>query len=431
VTGPGTAAQVPDGAHDFTILTAARLVDGSGGAPLDDAAVLIEAETIVAVGRRSDVRAPDGASAALHDFGDATILPGLVDGHTHLVGVGDGTRGDDVAAQGDDLLLIRATVNGRAMLHSGVTTIRENGSMKKIAFSVREAIRRGIADGPRMLVSGRALTITGGHLHWFGGEADGPDDLRRAIRQLVKEGADFIKVMASGGSTRTSHPYLPAFTSTELEAIVDEAHRHGRLTAAHAVPNSAIEACLDGGIDMVIHCSMTDETGAYRYRLDLADRMAAAGVWVNPTMHDIRAWLWHLRDEQAAGRTAAEPYAGTYDEMQRLYDAKLDAVRRLHAAGVRLMAGSDSAWGRYPAGRGWLEMDALTDAGLSNAEAIVAGTRASAEAIGVGDVAGTLAVGRPADILVVAGDPLRDLGVLDDPIAVFQAGRRLRRVERG
>jgi imidazolonepropionase-like amidohydrolase len=121
----------------WTLLTAARLIDGSGAGPLEDAAVLLEDGTIRSVGGRSDVRAPDGAAAATHDYGDATIMPGLVDGHTHLVGIGDGTRGDDVAEQGDDLLLIRATVNARAMLHSGVTTIRENGSMGRIAFSVR------------------------------------------------------------------------------------------------------------------------------------------------------------------------------------------------------------------------------------------------------------------------------------------------------
>ncbi len=135
----------PDG---WTLLTAARLLDGSGAGALEDAAVLIEGGTIRAIGRRSEVRPPDGAVATTHEYGDATILPGLVDGHTHLVGIGDGTRGDDLAAQDDDLLLIRATVNARAMLHSGVTTIRENGAKGRIAFSVREAIRRGIADGP-------------------------------------------------------------------------------------------------------------------------------------------------------------------------------------------------------------------------------------------------------------------------------------------
>jgi imidazolonepropionase-like amidohydrolase len=416
---------------EWTLLTADRLLDGSGAPRLEDAAVLIEGATIRAIGHRSEVRPADGAVAASYDYGDATILPGLVDGHTHLVGIGDGTRGDDLAAQGEDLLLIRATVNARAMLYSGVTTIRENGAMGGIAFSVREAIRRGIAQGPSMVVSGRAVTITGGHLHWFGGEADGVDGLRRTVRQLVKDGADFIKIMASGGSTRSSHPNLPAFTPDELLAIVDEAHRHERLTAAHAVPNAAIEDCLDAGLDMIIHCSMTDATGAYVYRPDLADRMAAAGIWVNPTMHDIRAWLWHFRDEESRGRVLDPTDAARRDELRRLYDDKVETVRRLHAAGVRLMAGSDSAWGRSPAGGGWLEIDALTDAGLSPAEAIAAGTTSSAAAIGVGDVAGCLEPGRGADVVVVAGDPLADLAVLGDPLDVFQAGRRIARSREG
>ena len=135
--------------------------------------------------------------------------------------------------------------------------------------------------------------------------------------------------------------------------------------------------------------------------------MAETGVWVNPTMHDIRAWLWYYRDEEAAGRKLDATEVTSRDELRRLYDDKLDAVRRLHAAGVKLIAGSDSAWGRSPAGGGWLEIDALTDAGLSPAEAIAAGTTGSAAAIGVGDIAGFLEPGRPADLLVVGRDPHR------------------------
>ena len=411
----------------FTILTAARILDGSGAPPLEDAAVLVEGSAISAIGRRNKIRAPDGATATTHDYGDATILPGLVDGHTHLVGIGDGTRGDDAAAQGDDLLLLRAGAHARVILHSGVTTIRENGSMRGVAFSVREAIRRGIIEGPRMVVAGRAVTITGGHLHYFGGEADGVVGVRQAVRQLLKEGADFIKIMSSGGSTRTSHPYRPAFTPEELGAMVDEAHRADRLTAAHSVPNAAIEACLDAGVDMIIHATMSDSDGTYHYRPDLADRIASAGAWVNPTMHDLRGWIRHFEDERVAGRPISPADAALDAELRQTYDEKVDCVRRLHQAGVRLMAGSDSAWGRFPAGHGWLEMDALTDAGLSRSEAIVAGTSASAESIGVGEIAGRLAVGRSADVLVVPGDPLGDLGVLGRPLAVYQAGRRLNR----
>jgi imidazolonepropionase-like amidohydrolase len=280
-----------------------------------------------------------------------------------------------------------------------------------------------------MVICGRPVTITGGHLHYFGGAADGVDGVREAVRGLCAEGADFIKVMSSGGSTRTSHPYLPAFTPLELDALIDEAHRHGRLTAAHAVPNAAIEAVLDAGIDMVIHCTMADPDGTYRYRPDLADRMAASGVWVNPTMHDLRAWLWRYRDDRAAGRPATAEEVATHDELSQLYDEKLDCIRRLHEAGVRQIAGSDSAWGYYRAGGGWLEIHALTDAGLSTTEALVAGLAGSAEAIGVADVAGQLAPGRPADILVVPGDPVADLNALGRPLDVYQAGRLVRRVK--
>jgi imidazolonepropionase-like amidohydrolase len=279
-----------------------------------------------------------------------------------------------------------------------------------------------------MVVAGRAVTITGGHLHYFGGAADGVEGVRSAVRRLVAEGADFIKVMSSGGSTRTSHPFLPAFTPPELEALIDEAHRHELLTAAHAVPNSAIEAVLDAGIDMVIHCSMAEADGTYRWRPDLADRMAGSGVWVNPTMHDLRAWLWRYRDDLAAGLTPTPEDVATHTELSRLYDEKLDTVRRLHDAGVRLMAGSDSAWGYYRAGNGWLEMHALTDAGLSTTEALVAGTSGAAEAIAVGETVGRLAAGRDADILVVPGDPVADFDVLGRPLDVFLGGRRVRRL---
>ncbi len=416
----------PSGA--FSILTAARLFDGTGAPSVDDAAILVEGSTIRAIGRRAEHRPPDGASATTHDYGDATLLPGLVDGHTHLAGIGDGTRGDDVAAQGEELLLVRAAVNAQAMLRSGVTTIRENGSMGRVAFVIRDAIRRGITDGPLMVVAGRAVTITGGHLHYCGGAADGVEGVRAAVRGLVAEGADFIKVMSSGGSTRTSHPFLPAFTPDELEALVNEAHRHEKLTAAHAVPNSAIEDVLDAEIDMVIHCTMAEVDGTYRWRQDLADRMAASGTWVNPTMHDLRAWLWRYRDDLAAGLTPTPEDVATNTELSRMYDEKLDAVRRLHEAGVRLMSGSDSAWGYYRAGNGWLEIHALTDAGLSTTEALVAGTSGSAEAIGVGGIAGRLAAGRQADILVVPGDPIGELDVLGRPLDVFQAGRRVRQL---
>src|SRR5262245_1336303 len=195
-----------DVAARFVLIPAPRLRDGTGGAPLDHAALLIEGDRIAGLGRQADVRVPDGASVERRDYPGATILPGLVDAHTHLVAPGDGTLGDDVAREDDDILLLQAAKNARTLLHSGVTTLRENGAKGRVAFSLREGIRRKLAPGPRMVICGRPITITGGHMGYFGSEADGEGAVRAEVRKLLKEGADYIKIVATGGSTRTADP---------------------------------------------------------------------------------------------------------------------------------------------------------------------------------------------------------------------------------
>ena len=171
--------------------------------------MLLDGDRIAHLGRRGDVQAPDGVSVERLDYGDATILPGLVDAHTHLVAPGDGTLGDDIAREDDDLLLLQAAKNARTLLHSGVTTLRENGAKGRVAFSLREGIRRKLAPGPRMVICGRPITITGGHMGYFGSEADGEDAVRAEVRKLLKEGADYIKIAATGGSTRSPIRTVP------------------------------------------------------------------------------------------------------------------------------------------------------------------------------------------------------------------------------
>src|SRR5438445_11051336 len=144
----------------YTLLTAARLLDGSGGAAVDQAALLIDGDRVAGLGRAADVHAPDGATVERRDYGAATILPGLGDAHTHLVAPGDGTLGDDVAKDDDEILLLQAAKNARTLLHSGVTTRRANGAKGKVAFSLREGIRRKLAPGPRMVICGRPITIS-------------------------------------------------------------------------------------------------------------------------------------------------------------------------------------------------------------------------------------------------------------------------------
>jgi imidazolonepropionase-like amidohydrolase len=411
----------------LTLIGAARLLDGSGGAPVEPAALLVEDDRIAAVGRPAEIRLPEGASVDRRDYGAATIVPGLVDAHTHLVAPGDGTLGDDVAQEGDDILLLQAAQNARTLLHSGVTTLRENGAKGRVAFSLREGIRRKLAPGPRMVICGRPITITGGHMGYFGSEADGESAVRAEVRTLLKEGADYIKIVASGGTTRTSDPNRASYTVPELAAMTDEARRHGKLTAAHCTSAQSVQNCLEAGVDMIIHCIFSEPDGTYRFRPDLVERLVAAKAWVNPTLYVMKAGIDRQREARAREGRLTPELAGQLDQAQRALDVRVDTVRRMSEAGVRMTAGSDSPWGWYAAGEFVHEIHMLAQAGLSYADAVVAGTAGAADSIGAGGVAGRLLSGRPADLLVVRGDPTREITALLDVLDVYQAGRRIER----
>jgi imidazolonepropionase-like amidohydrolase len=418
---------MPEAPSPFTLITADRLVDGSAAAPIERAAVLIRGERVVALGPQDTVRVPDGAAVERKAYGAATILPGLVDAHTHLVAPGDGTLGDDIAKEDDDILLLQAAQNARTLLHSGVTTLRENGAKGKVAFSLREGIRRRLAPGPRMVICGRPIAITGGHMGYFGSEADGEVAVRAEVRKLLKEGADYIKIVASGGSTRTSDPNRASYSVAELAAMTDEARRHGKLTAAHCTSAQSIQNCLDAGVDMIIHCIFTEPDGTFRFRPDLVERLAAAKAWVNPTLYVMKAGIERMREaREREGRLTPELMA-QLEQSRRALDVRVDAVRRMSEAGVRMTAGSDSPWGWYAPGEFVHEIHMLAQAGLSYPDAIVTGTAGAADSIGVGGVSGRLLPGRQADVLVVRGDPTREITALWDVLDVYQAGRRVAR----
>lgn len=412
-----------DCSPSFTLLRADRLFDGSGTPPLEDAAVLIEDGTVRSIGSQAAVRAPDGASATEVDYGDATILPGLVDAHTHMMSPGDGTLGDDVALEDDEILLLRAARNARHALESGVTTARENGSKHRVGFALKEGISRGLASGPEMVISGRPVTITGGHMWYCGSEADGEVAVRHEVRSLIKEGADFIKIMATGGSTRSSFENLPSYSVAELRVAHEEAHRFGKLSAAHCANAAGVANALEAGIDMIIHCVFEDEFGRYGWRQDLADRLAAAGAWVNPTLHVVRAGI--EASETAMRTSGATPeQEGELDATKRSLEHRMEATGRLASMGVGITAGSDSPWAHYAPGLFVREIEILAESGLSNLEALVSATSGAARSIGRGDRAGLLSPGRAADVVVVDGNPVADLRQLWHVRDVFKAGRR-------
>ncbi len=413
--------------NDYTLIKAARIFDGTGSASTSGNAILLNNRKIVAIAPAGELTAPNHSNLTVKDYGDSTILPGLVDGHTHMMAPGDGTHGDITGNEQDDVLLMRALQNARTFLHAGVTTARENGAKNKIGFSLKEGIQMGLSEGPEMVISGRPITITGGHFWYCGSEADGVDGVRTEVRKLVKEGADFIKIMATGGSTWSSDPLKPSYTLEEMTVIADEAHRFGRLTAAHCASMQGIKNALDAGVDMIIHCVFEDETGMYEFNEPLAEQLAAAKAWVNPTLHVVQAGIDHTeRIGYNRGWLTKEEQA-SIDSSKASLETRNESVSKLIKMGVRMIAGSDSPWGAYPPGEFVKEMVALTKAGLSNTEALVTGMSHAAESIAVGDQAGTLAVGRPGDVLVVGGDPTADLNALWDVKDVYKSSLRIER----
>ena len=407
----------------FTLLKAARLIDAATEAVQEQAAILLEGDAIRQIGTSETVHAPEGAPVREIDYGDATILPGLVDSHVHLNGIGDGRAGDELATLPDEVLTVQAAENARRHLYSGVTTLRDCGAKHRTTFLLREAVEMGIVPAPRLVLAGRPIAIIGGHLSYFGTTATGVDECRAAVRQLIKEGADFIKITATGGSTRTSHPLRPSFNVEELSAICEEAHRFGKHAAAHCVSSQGMVNALDAGIDTIIHGVHKDPNGADTYRPDIAARIAAQGVFVNPTLGQGLARIRMLEDMESL---TAEQQA-ELDAFRQNSDARMDHFGRMRDAGVVMVAGSDSAWSYYPMGDYQTDIEAHAMAGMSNMEAIVSATRDAARSCCVDSLVGTLEPGKQADVLVVNGNPIDDLSALRQIADVFLAGSRIDR----
>ena len=413
--------------NEFILIKAERIFDGTGSPTASGKAVLLNNGQIAAIGAVDELSTPDGANLTIKDYGDSTILPGLIDGHTHMMAPGDGTHGDITGNEQDDVLLMRALQNARTFLHAGVTTARENGAKNKVGFSLKEGIQHGLSEGPEMVVSGRPITITGGHFWYCGSEADGVEGVRAEVRKLIKEGADFIKIMATGGSTWSSNPHQASYTVEEMAVIVEEAHRFGKLTAAHCASMQGIKNALDAGVDMIIHCVFEDETGMYEFNEALAEQLAEAKAWVNPTLHVVKAGIEHTKRIGYDRGWLTKKEQASIDSSKHSLETRNESVNKLIKMGVRMIAGSDSPWGAYPPGEFVKEMVALTEAGLTNTEALVTGLSHAAESIAVGDRAGTLAAGRPGDVLVVGGNPTSDLNALWDIKDVYKSGLRVGR----
>lgn len=398
------------------LIKAGRVYDGAADRALEHAYVIVEGDTITAVGPQSEVEGSTGRFAQEIDLGaDATVMPGLINMHTHMSFSSGDAVFQDHQRESYETKLIRAVDHLKAALRTGVTTVRDCGTLNGIAFAVRDAVESGILLGPRVIASGAGVTTTGGHLWFCGVEADDATEARRAVRMQVKAGADFIKVFATGGNTTPGTNALAAqFSEAEMCAITEEARRFGKTVASHAHGTPGVRTSIAARVTTIEHCSFLQPTGAV-YEPEQARMIADAGIYVCPTVFHGRGKLY----DRESGSPEAQQFWAQRQE-------RFAVIRQLVEQGVQLVSGSDAGVA-YNTFTDYPDDLILTVEGvdLSPLYVLKSATSVAAQALGRSDI-GSIAPGKMADLFAVQGNPLRDIRVLTHPTLVVSRGRIVR-----
>ena len=424
------------------VVKAKWLFDMVSDKPIEDGAVIFQSGVITFSGNYEKIKNKIQPDAKIYDFKDKIIIPGMVDCHTHHNGFGDGRSGDDVGLIPDDVLAIKSAKNAKTSLYSGVTTIRENGPKNMTMMRLRDAVNDGLTIAPRMVLCGRPISIIGGHMGYFGGEVTGEDESLALARQLIKEGADYFKITATGGSTATSFPLRPSFSKSELFAVTNEAKNYDMLTATHCLSTEGTDYSLDAGVDMIIHCNFDLPNGESKFDPKLTEKIVKKDAYVNPTLHVGRARVWSLMEGKDAALGGFEnkrlnSISITKDRKNILdarldmakygLETKLDHCRQMIDMGVKVITGSDSSWGDYALGNTVHETELLVEAGYSNMEGLKSVTINAAKALGLENQVGSIEVGKSADLTILDKNPIEDIKNLNSVTEVFFMGQSIRR----
>jgi imidazolonepropionase-like amidohydrolase len=399
-------------------LRAARLIDGTGAAAITNGVVVITDDKIVAVGKQGSVTIPAGAK--LVDLGDVTLLPGFVDAHTHIIGreLSDPQANDAMVRDYAGTGAIIGVANAQKTLLAGFTTIRNVGAPNFDDMALRKAVNEGNVIGPRMQNAGHAIGITGGHCDENGfrpglmdrnpmlGIADGPDQIRAAVRYQAKYGADVIKMCATGGVLSEGDAVgVQQYTYEEMKALVDEATKLERKVAAHAHGTEGIKTAVRAGVASIEHGSFLDEEGA---RL-----MVQHGTYLVPTLSAGEAVLRAVDAGVIKGLRAQKARAAAA--------AMKNGVKIAVKDGVPIALGTDAGVGAH--GTNGHEFTLMVEWGaMTPMQSIVAGTMNGAKLLGWDKQIGSLAAGKWADVVAVPGDPLQDIHVMEKPVFVMKNG---------
>ena len=390
-------------------IRARRLLDGTGKPALQDAVVLIDERRIAAVGPEAQVHLPPDLQVV--DVGERTVMPGLIDAHVHLLSTGSAISGQESRTMTDHQVLLVGARNAHLALQSGLTTVRDCGDRGYLSLVLRDFIDAGCMAGPRLVCSGPVLTSTAGHLWWDGIECDTVDDLRRGVRTLVKHGVDCIKLMGTGGNaTPGSNPEASQYDAAGFRVVADDAHRMGKKVAVHVHGVDGTRMAVDAGIDTLEHVPFRAH-GGIAYDEALVEQIIRRGLIVSLAMP--ATWYRVRAEEMREART----HPG------HLWEARYETIRRMHAAGVKLVVSSDTGSTATRINELALLMEFLVKGVQIPAAEILCGvTGLAAEAVGLADALGTLAPGKLADVVVVDGDPLSDITAMQRIHTVVKDG---------
>ncbi len=413
---------VPEGT---TIIHAGALLAVPGDPPVMEQSVIIKAGKVVDIhaGYMPADSIDSDAAIRVIDLSDQFVMPGFIDLHVHLSSQAGGANKLQRVTYSDADYALNAAMHARRTLLAGFTTVRDLGSRGRAVFALRDAVKAGKVAGPKILVSGDPIAATGGHGDGHGfrqevldalpraGICDGPDSCRAAVRRMVKRGADVIKVTATGGVlSETAAGVGQQLTDAELKAIVETAHGLGRKVTAHAHAKEGIEAALRAGFDSIEHAMWADAGTMELFK--------ETGAWLIPTVYPITA----------VGDTPEKMKQGPFKDMPAPIMEKLLALGRqpkdmtalAHKMGVNIALGTDSAVS--PHGENANEFIEYVNIGMSEMEALVAGTINAARAAGIDSTAGSLEPGKAADIVAMRGNPLDDIKAVLDVTFVMRDG---------
>lgn len=374
-----------------------RLVDGTGAAVQRDRALYVEDGQIV------DIR-PAGeppSDAELLDLSAFSVVPGLFDCHVHLVFSSAAHPLGDLLAEDDQQLLLRGVAAARQALGAGITTVRDLGGRGGVTFRLRDAIASELLGGPRILAAGSPITITGGHCHFLGLEADGEPAVRAAARRELKSGANCLKIMSTGGRmTPGTNTGVAQYSVAEIHAAVEEGQRADVSVAAHALGTAGIRNATAAGVNTIEHCNWLSREGGFEFDPAVASQMAEQGTAVVPTLTPLKRAAPALRDHV------------------------LHSMRQMVSLGVPFVAGTDAGVSLTPFDSLLAELEIyVSDVGLTPIQAIQAATGNAARALKVDETLGTLVKGRAADLVAVHGDPSVNIGALRSQHMVIKGGR--------